>query len=102
MDTLPACRENSDTVPPLPGKGIAELREEMHNLKEEVENLREEIARPNEQLWDVKDVAYYLNISKRSVETLIAEGEITPLRVRSCRRFDAETIKTWVRKQMRF
>jgi len=51
-------------------------------------------------LWDIRDVAEYLNVSKRTVETLIDEGEITPIWVKGQRRFDPGTIDAYLRRQV--
>jgi excisionase family DNA binding protein len=51
-------------------------------------------------LWTVKEVASYLNVSKRTVEHLIADGEIAPIWIRGQRRFDRETIKAYAHAQV--
>ena len=62
--------------------------------------LEQDLDDEDPPLWDIEDVSAYLNVSVRTVENLIAGGEIVPLRVRSLRRFDPETIKTWVRQSI--
>jgi len=48
-------------------------------------------------LWDVDQVAEYLNVSRRTVDTLIAAGELRPMRVGRQRRFDPKTIDAYLR-----
>ena len=50
-------------------------------------------------LWDVDEVADYLDVSRRTVETLIAEGELEPIRVRSLRRFEPSEIRDYCRRK---
>lgn len=54
-----------------------------------------------EPLMTVRDVATYLNVSVRTVEALIAEGELVPLRIRSVRRFTREAVQAYVRNATR-
>jgi excisionase family DNA binding protein len=51
------------------------------------------------QLWTVGEVADYLGVSKRTVETLIAEGELRPIRVRSLRRFEPSEIRDYCQRK---
>ena len=53
----------------------------------------------DDQLMTLPQVAHYLQVSERTVETLIAEGELQPIYVRSCRRFEPEAVKAYVRSQ---
>ncbi|PEN11425.1 hypothetical protein CRI94_15430 [Longibacter salinarum] len=55
---------------------------------------------PLPPLWTVKEVGKYLNVSKRTVEHLIADGEIAPIWIRGQRRFDRETIKAYAHAQV--
>lgn len=48
---------------------------------------------PEDRLWDIDEVANYLDVSKRTVETLINEGDLEPIRVRSLRRFDPSEVR---------
>ena len=50
-----------------------------------------------EPLWDIKDVAAYLNVSKRLCETLVAEGCLPPIWIGGVRRFDPDAVKAYVR-----
>jgi excisionase family DNA binding protein len=66
------------------------------------ERLYDLINRPartdGSHLLDVKDVARHLQVSKRTVETLIAEGQITPIWIRGQRRFTKEALDAYLRK----
>lgn len=46
-------------------------------------------------LWSVDEVASYLDVSKRTVEALIADGKLEPIRVRSLRRFEPSEIRAY-------
>jgi len=48
-------------------------------------------------LLDVKAVARRLNISVRTVESLIAEGQLKPLRIGRKRLFTSEAVETYLR-----
>lgn len=67
-------------------------------VEERVQQLASQSPLP--PLWTVKEVASYLNISKRTVEHLIADGEIAPIWIRGQRRFDRETIKAYAYAQV--
>ena len=54
-------------------------------------------ARPT-PLMTVEDVAAYLNVSKRSVEQLVAEGDLNPIYVRSVRRFSKSGVDAYLRR----
>ena len=64
-------------------------------LKEELPHQPE-----SEPLLDVGAVARRLNVSKRTVETLIAEGELTPIWVRGQRRFTTDAIDSYIRSNV--
>lgn len=51
-------------------------------------------------LWTIKDVATRLNVSKRTVETIIDEGKITPTWVRGQRRFEPEVVEAYLRRNV--
>ena len=53
----------------------------------------------DDQLMTLPQVAHYLQVSERTVETLVAEGQLQPIYVRSCRRFEPEAVKAYVRSQ---
>lgn len=89
-------------APEAPEASALTVRDALLNgLAAEVERrlapLLEASERP-EPLLTVGDVAAYLNVSKRTVETLISEGELVPLRIRGVRRFTRNAIDAYVRK----
>ena len=49
-----------------------------------------------QKLWSVDDVALYLGVSRRTVETLIADGQLRPLWVGGSRRFTKEAIRAYL------
>lgn len=50
-------------------------------------------------LLSVREVAERLGVSVRTVETLIAEGSLTPIRIRNARRFTEEQTDAFLRQQ---
>ena len=58
-------------------------------------------AQRPEPLLTVEDVAAHLAVSKRTVETLISEGELVPLRIRGTRRFTREAVDAFLRTTAR-
>ena len=53
---------------------------------------------PPEPLLTLKQVAMRLGVSVRTVETLVAEGKLVPLRVRpKLRRFDPAAVEAYLR-----
>lgn len=50
-----------------------------------------------EPLWDIKEVAAYLNVSKRLCETLCATAELQPIWIGGVRRFLPEAVRDFVR-----
>lgn len=55
--------------------------------------------RQNEGLWDVGDVAAYLNVSRSSVRRRVEASEIPYVRIGNLLRFDPDTIREWVKQQ---
>ena len=56
---------------------------------------------PPDQLLDIKDVARLLKVSVRTVETLIASGDLVPMRIQSARRFSREAVDAYLRTTCR-
>ena len=52
-------------------------------------------------LLTIKQVAQQLNVSVRTIENEIADGRLTPLRIRGVRRFTRQQIAQYVRSQTR-
>lgn len=73
--------------------------------------IREEIAAASDRrpasappLLDLKGAAARLNVSERTVESLVASGEIPVVRIgtgRGVRRFDPTALEAFVRRQTR-
>lgn len=55
-------------------------------------------AEAADRLLTVEGVAGRLNVSKRTVEALVAEGALVPVRVRSARRFTQEAVDVYLRR----
>ena len=90
---------------------IEELREtlqaEMNLSDSEVEALDSLIQKHvadnsggPDPLWDINDVSDYLKVSKRTAETLVAEGKISPIWVKGQRRFGPDAVKAYLRRQV--
>lgn len=69
----------------------------VERVSDKLADLIEKTDRP-EPLLTIDDVADYLRVSKRTVETLIAEGELVPLRIRTRRMFTREAIDAYLRR----
>jgi len=52
-------------------------------------------------LLSVNNLAKTLNVSKRTVEKIIADGEIRPIWIRGQRRFHPETVDAYIRRMAR-
>lgn len=52
---------------------------------------------PGPSLLTIDDVARLLNVSRRTVENLVADGELVPLRIRGARRFTPEMVDVFLR-----
>ena len=84
---------SDNSVPPGLARAIADRI--LDRLLDELDG-HTDTEDPN-ALLDVEDVARYLQVSKRTVETLIAEGQIEPIWVRGQRRFTREALDAYVR-----
>ena len=65
------------------------------------ERVAEELAHPqtnNDGLLTIEEAHEYLAISKRTLEYLIEDGKITPVRIGRARRFDKAQLRAFVRK----
>jgi len=102
MDLIPkehgsSHRTPAQARPPLYSVDIDRLISRLIDaMKEELKHLEE----PN-VLLDIHAVARRLRVSKRTVETLIADGEISPLWVRGQRRFTSEAVEAYLRHDAR-
>lgn len=52
-------------------------------------------------LKDISDVARHLQVSPRTVETLVAEGQLAPIWIRGQRRFTEEALDAYLRNRAR-
>ncbi|GAB5520380.1 MAG: hypothetical protein RhofKO_26310 [Rhodothermales bacterium] len=77
----------------------------INDLKAEIGLLRAHVEQPSNNtplcLLDLKGVAHWLSVSQRTVEKLVASGELRPIRIRRSRRFDRSTIDAYLRAQYR-
>lgn len=78
-----------------PALTSVEAWKHIRRLEDEVRTLQEAVPKP---LWKIRDVAQYLNVSKRTVENILADGELVPIRIRSARRFQPEAVKAYARR----
>jgi len=72
----------------------AEISKKLDELRDLVEAIQQA---PPEKLLTLKRLAGYLDVSERQVETLIAEGHITPLWIGGVRRFSRAAIDAYLR-----
>ena len=65
--------------------------------------LREELAAAGEPepLLDVGGVARRLSVSVRTVEKIIASGDLAPIWVEGSRRFDRDAVEAYIRRRVR-
>lgn len=86
-----------DVIKALASELEGPLTEALSNIVRD--HLATVLARPSrpEPLLTVGEVADRLAVSKRTVETMIAEGELKPVRVRGARRFERTAIDAYVR-----
>lgn len=76
---------------------VATLRSSVDDLLSEA-TARAKVPPPPDQLLDVRGVAAYLDVSERFVESLIAEGKLTPIRLSSkIRRFTTDAVDAYLR-----
>lgn len=69
------------------------IREENAELLEEHLSMK--------PLLSVEDLAKTLGVSKRTVETIIEEGELSPIWVRGQRRFHPDSVDAYLRRKSR-
>lgn len=53
-----------------------------------------------QHLLDIRDVSFVLKVSKRTVETLISEGQLVPIKIGKQRRFSREAVDSYIRSSM--
>lgn len=74
---------------------LQEVREEMQSLREEIHALRAE--EDEERLLTKEDAARLLAVSPRTVDKLIASGEITSLKIGRARRIPRTALCSYIR-----
>ena len=79
--------------PLLPPEALDHIKHEVRKaVREEVGNL---VRRP--QLLTIQGVADMLGVSVRTVETMIGEALLRPVRIRSCRRVPVSQVDALIR-----
>lgn len=68
-------------------------------VQHEVDRWHEQSSQP-QPLLDVKGVARFLAVSERTVERLIADGALVPIRVGDVRRFSKEAVDAFLRSSI--
>jgi len=70
------------------------------DLEQLIERIVEDKTDVPTPLWDVRDVATRLNVGKRTVENIIADGKLTAIWVRGQRRFEPEAVEAYIRRSV--
>jgi excisionase family DNA binding protein len=65
-------------------------------LRQELDRFLDD--RSVEQLLSIGGVAEALNVSERTVERLVDDGELTPIWIRGQRRFKPESVRSYIRR----
>jgi len=77
------------------------LHEEIARLNREVRRLREAVEDPDApKLLSVEETAGYLNLSERSIRSLIAGGELRSLKVKRRRLVPVSALEDFVQKRL--
>lgn len=82
-----------EAVAPL----VEGLREEIATLRQEVRSLRGQ--RDPDRLLNLDEAADLLGVSRRTVDTLVADGELPSLKVRRCRRIPRQSLRAYIRSR---
>ncbi|MCS3782694.1 helix-turn-helix domain-containing protein [Salinibacter ruber] len=101
MKTIDRSTEDDSNSPTRSEDRIQELEQRTRNLEDQIETLRqrlEEAEGSPESRWTPKQVADYLNVSKRTVERIIDRGRLNPLWIGEQRRFNPEAVRAYVRE----
>lgn len=71
---------------------------ELQSVRERLEDLNHRLAGfEDSRLLTIEEAAQILNVSERTVATLIADEELRSLKVKRCRRVPKEAIEEYVR-----
>lgn len=85
------------TVQDLPAQLVADIvKQSVVPALLEIDAFAREHYYTKGRLLTKKDVASYLNVSVRTVDTLVAEGALTPVHVRSARRFTRDSVDRYI------
>lgn len=63
---------------------------------EQVDHYARSFYTRQDGLMNKRQVADYLNVSVRTVDNLVAEGQLFPVRVRSAKRFTRKSVERYV------
>jgi len=77
------------------------LEERVSRLEQELEDLRQRLNGDDEpdRLLALDDVAKWLGVSHRTVDRIIAAGDLKPIRTRGIRRFHPQTVDAYIRRR---
>jgi len=77
----------------------ASPEERLDRIEAMVEEILDHVRDPQpDPLWSIEDVAARLSMSRRTIEKMVAEGDLTPIWIRGQRRFDPKTIDAYIRR----
>lgn len=82
------------------GTALSQIKADVAEVRAAVEELNSAPPK-NDSLMTVTDAASYLNISVRTLETLIADEALVPIRIRARRLFLKEGLDAYIRSLTR-
>lgn len=93
-----------DTIRPVLCDELAEQKSHFKKIHEDISALREDIRALRRQwdpdrLLDLDETADLLGVSRRTVDTLVAAGEIPSLKVRRCRRIPRKALSAYIARR---
>ena len=101
---MPSQRSNADEGPPeaspkanangSPAPPLFHVLSRLDTLEEKLDALR--TARDPDRLLDADEVADLLGVSRRTVSTLTAAGDLHPIRVRGCVRYSRQAVEAYI------
>ncbi|MCH7740753.1 MAG: helix-turn-helix domain-containing protein [Chloroflexi bacterium] len=74
------------------------LEELLSPTLKQLSDLLNQLPNQDNALMTKADVATYLNVSIRTIDTLISEGELIPVHVRSARRFTRDSVDRYINR----
>ena len=80
-----------------PAPPFSLVLDRLDSLEEKISALQ--IERDPDRLLDADEVADLLGVSRRTVSTLTAAGELRSVRVRRCVRYNRATVKAYIRRR---